>query len=335
MKWLATKKRRLIISAILLAVAYIIITNFILHANIGYLAGDIFDNLPTPTHIEYINAFANPQINWEMAYWSAMISEFTYAKPSYPSTNLALTALGFTTTRHYSFFKHNGEYLDDLMVDIGTKQISSNDMNFTLKAIAFRGSVPLALESPTTRENMRRNMDFLPRQWAGTESTVHRGFYNQFNDFVEYILPEITALTESCPHTKFWITGHSMGGALAELFALWLIENGTNPQNIMIFGFATPLVASRQLQEHARQIGAADRIFRFAHRQDMVGYVGYRIFFGRTIAADCNNIMFGRQGVFDRSHHSLPRIYLPFIVSQIGDSERRKLFEMSLNVNNL
>ena len=345
MKRFGRKKVLLIVFAIMLvAIAYIIITNFVLSENLGYLVGDIFSDISLPTVETYINAFTEAQISWEIAYWSAMISEFTYAKTSYPINNLALSTLGFETTRVYSFFEHEGRLQDDLMVDAGIKEIAMDDGgSFTLVAIGFRGSVPLAQNSPTTGENMRRNMDLFSTHWRQTSTTVHRGFYAQYNDFLTEILPKINeelnlhilqGSSESEQIIKFWITGHSMGGALAELFTLDLIESGIEPERILTYGFATPLVGSKSLQEYANIIGASDRIFNIIHRQDMVGFIGYGLLWGRSLAADYNITEFGGRGIFDRSHHSLPRIYLPFVVSQIEYSQRAQ-FERSLIVADL
>ena len=343
MKRLKAKKMRLIICAfILIPIVYIIITSFAYASNLGYFIGDIFIGVDTPTHETYISAFTENQINWEIAYWSAMISEYTYAKESYPRENFALTTLGFTTARFYSFFELDGEDKDDLMVDVGIKEISS-DIPFTLVVFAFRGSVPLALNSPTTGENMRRNMDVFSHPWRESEFTVHRGFYNQYNDFVTHILPDINekfnldilqSNSTVNQHMKIWITGHSMGGALAELFTLDLVKNGVQPERIMTYGFATPLVANQSLREHAEAIGASNQIFRIVHRQDMVSYVGYGIIRGASLAADNNAIIFGSRGIFNRSHHSLPRIYIPFIVSQNDQSQRQQM-ETSLIIEDI
>jgi|GEM_PF-3227947 len=342
MKRPRSKKVSLIVLTLVsIALFYIIITNFVFSANLGHFVGDVFQDIDTPSNETFINSFSETQINWEIAYWSAMISEFTYAKTSYPLYNRALSRLGFKTERFYSFFEFEGEPLDDLMVDVGVKDVSINNYQIdTLIVIAFRGSVPMALNSPTTAENMRRNMDFFSQRWRNTDQTVHRGFYSQYNDFISDILPEINKTFNlnilqddfmSGQNLKFWITGHSMGAALAELLTLDLIENGIAPERIITYGFATPLVGSQRLQEHAQMIGASDRIFKIIHQQDMVGYIGYRFLFGASLAAENNIYEFGRRGIFNRSHHSLPRIYIPFTISK-NDAPLRQQLETSLIV---
>ena len=163
---------------------------------------------------------------------------------------------------------------------------------------------------------------------------MHRGFYDQYRDFITYILPAINETFESDilrsdamadPSIKFWITGHSMGAALAELLTLDLIENGVAPQNIMTYGFATPLVAHRRLRAHAVSIGASARIFSIVHRRDMVGYIGYGFIRGRSLAGEGNTVLFGHWGLIDRNHHSLPVIYLPFIIAQNDPPQRQQM----------
>ena len=344
MKPLRMKKiRNMICVVVLIAAVYIIIVNFVYAENLGYFVGDVFVGVTPPAGDVYVSAFSQEGIDWEIAYWSGMIAEYTYAKASYPTENFALTTLGFTTGRFYSFFELEGAQQEDLMVDVGVKEVYWEGDSFTLVVFAFRGSVPLALNSPTTRENMRRNMDFFPQPWRGSSVTVHRGFYGQYNDFVQYILPEVNERlgldilqneAGAYQDVKIWITGHSMGAALAELFALDLIENGLPPERVMAYGFATPLVANQSLRERAESVGASCRIFRIVHRRDMVGVVGYGVLRGRSLALDENNIIFGNRGMLNRSHHSLPRVYVPFVISQ-NDDMRRAEMETSLVVEDM
>ena len=340
MKRFGVKKMILTACAIIfIALAYIAATSFIYSANLGYLVGDVLNDVTIPTDETYIDTFTATQVNWEIAYWSAMICEYTYEKQSYPLDNLALSKLGFTTTRKYSFYKFKEEYEDDLMVDVGVKEIYSDDGNsFTLVAVAFRGAVPAALNDPTSKENMRRSMAYSPKQWKEIDASVHGGFYDQYCDFLKNILPEINTELHlnilqnesmSDQNVKFWVSGHSMGGALAELFTIDLVESGVEPEKVITYGFATPFVGDKRLQEYAKSIGAAERIYKIVHKQDMVGCIGYGLLSGKSLAAGGNIIKFGNSGIFDRSHHSLPRIYLPFIASQ-NNLPKRKLFEASL-----
>lgn len=346
MKRFGTKKIILTVRAsTLIALVCIIVMCFLYSANLGYLVGDVFNDVDTLADEVYINAFTATQIDWEIAYWSAMICEYTYEKHLYPLENRALSKLEFTNVRKYSYYELDGEPQDDLMIDVGVKEVClDGGSSFTLVVVAFRGSVPKALESPTSKENMRRNMQYAPKQWREVDVSVHGGFYDQYCDFLTDILPEINSALNlsifkknesiSEQSMKFWIVGHSMGGALAELFTLDLIESGVEPENVMTYGFSTPLVGDSRLHEYATSIGASDRIYKIIHKQDMVGYIGYGLLWGKPLASNKNVIEFGNGGIFNRSHHSLPRIYLPFIASQ-NNQPKRHQFEQSLIIEDM
>ena len=342
MKHFSSKKKILFfLTIIFIIIIYTVFSSFIYSANLGYFVDNALENVAVPTDEEYIAMYTRTEIDWEIAYWSAMICEYTYEKPSYPINNLALSMLGFEAIRKYTFYELNDGLEDDLMVDVGVKEIRSTDgSDFKLVVISFRGSVPAALNDPTSKENMRRNMEYASKPWGTIEASVHEGFHDQYQDFLTDILSEVNAefdLNILQPETiineniRFWITGHSMGGALAELFTLDLIENGVEPSGVMTYGFATPLVGDNRLREYSESIGTSDRIHKIVHRQDMVGYIGYGLFWGKSLASDSNTVKFGRKGVFDRSHHSLPRIYLPYIISQ-NDQSKQKDMEESLVV---
>ena len=344
MKMFGLKKRKVFVCVVLTAFLYLMISSFVYATNLGRLAGDIFREVAVPADELYVNAFTINQIDWEMAYWSAMTCEYTYEKKAYPLENLALSKLGFTITRQYSFYERNGKLEDDLMVDVGVKEISTEEgEGFTVVALAFRGSVPAALKDPTSKENMRRNMAHSPKAWKEVGASVHGGFYDQYRDVLTDILPELNTKlnlnilqNENVPeqNIKFWITGHSMGAALAELFAIELIENGVEPERVITYGFATPLLADQHLKEYAQSIGVSERIYKLTHKQDMVAFIGYGILFGESLAAGGHIMKFGRQGIFDRSHHSLPRIYLPFIISQ-NSPLKQKQFQSSLLIEDM
>ena len=340
MRRFGTKRLILLLcAALLIMLICIVITSFVYSADLGYLAGDVFNNVDIPVDSLYINMFEASVVNWEIAYWSAMICEYTYEKPFYPLDNLALTKLGFTTARKNSFYDLNGESEDDLMVDVGVKDVYSDDgRTFTLVVVAFRGVVPNVLNDPTTKENMRRCMNNASKPWREIDASVHEGFFSQYNDILAEILPEVNAAfdmnifhdTDNADRNiKFWITGHSMGGALSELFTLGLVESGIHPDDIISYGFASPLVGDKRLKKYAVSVGASERMYKIVHRQDIMGYIGYGLLSGKSLAADKNIIAFGSHGIFDRSHHSLPRIYLPFIASQ-NDHPKRQQFEASL-----
>jgi len=53
------------------------------------------------------------------------------------------------------------------------------------------------------------------------------------------ILPSLNA------HTKIILTGHSLGGAIATLAASYFVEKGVQPENIEVYTFGAPPLASK------------------------------------------------------------------------------------------
>lgn len=85
---------------------------------------------------------------------------------------------------------------------------------------------------------------------------VHRGFYDAYQP----LKPQIVKLVRSANPKHLWITGHSLGGALAVICAYDLIEN----ENLELDGlitFGQPMVAKPQLARHLDGV----LLGRFAH----------------------------------------------------------------------
>lgn len=66
---------------------------------------------------------------------------------------------------------------------------------------------------------------------------VHRGFYDAFQSVVEQVQSEILSLAEQFPDYSIFVTGHSLGGALAVFGALDVKRYLPNvPVSITTFG---------------------------------------------------------------------------------------------------
>lgn len=90
---------------------------------------------------------------------------------------------------------------------------------------------------------------------------VHRGF-----DHGERLLHY--RLTNELPECeRYWITGHSLGGALATLYAVRLADAGLNVAGLYTFG--SPRVGCRCFAQHADYV-LSGRHFRVVHGNDVV-----------------------------------------------------------------
>jgi hypothetical protein len=131
----------------------------------------------------------------------------------------------------------------------------ANDMYIV---IAFRGTDQLA--------DWGTNLDFLPKNWR-TPEWQHHGFAGALSRLQHDLLKALKQLRNA--KQQVWLTGHSLGGALAVLAATPVSEAiGDRVQGI--YTFAQPKVAGESLTQ-----GLADRAqayYRFVlHRDEVPG----------------------------------------------------------------
>lgn len=96
------------------------------------------------------------------------------------------------------------------------------------------------------------------KQWG---CLIHRGFSGAeklLNMQIAQVLPEAE---------RYWITGHSLGGALATLFAVRLSDARLNVAGLYTFG--SPRVGCRCFAQHADHV-LEGRHYRIVHGNDVV-----------------------------------------------------------------
>lgn len=105
---------------------------------------------------------------------------------------------------------------------------------------------------------------------------VHKGFLNALMDIwpaMKSRIRELRPTGRHCEHLPLWLTGHSLGGAMATLAAAQLIDEDSPFYGVYTFG--QPRVGNR---EFARiyNVEAASRSFRFQNNNDIVSRVPAR-----------------------------------------------------------
>jgi len=121
--------------------------------------------------------------------------------------------------------------------------------------VAFRGTQPD--EWQDILDDARFTMD----RW--TNGHVHRGFKGAF----QRIASKLTdAVSQHAPNRPLWITGHSLGAALATLAA------DTLPATAGVYTWGSPLVGDQIFAGHFNQ-RFTDRSYRYIDDQDAVTHV--------------------------------------------------------------
>jgi hypothetical protein len=136
------------------------------------------------------------------------------------------------------------QFIDDPPVGFvgGTQAINACLVGTTIDGVvlAFRGT--LSLVSPDHEQTIRDWINDLDAELVrgdGLPGLVHAGFWGSLDSLWPALLVEVLQrLTKGGPNAQLYVTGHSKGGAVADLAAMrFLIERGVRP---MAYTYAAP-----------------------------------------------------------------------------------------------
>jgi hypothetical protein len=159
-----------------------------------------------------------------------------------------------------------------ISVDNTQAYLATNDQHIV---VAFRGS-----QDPTSLDGIKDwlltnalnlliqpegklSTDFLA---AGVGAKFHQGFVSAITEIWDSLFPAVEAEVKA-KDRGLWITGHSLGGALA-LLGAWLFKRKFLPVDA-IYTFGAPMVGNRQVAE-AFDREFAGKIFRYVNSPDPV-----------------------------------------------------------------
>ena len=132
---------------------------------------------------------------------------------------------------------------------------------------AFRGTESL----PDWLTNLQVVKD--PGPWPKTK--VHEGFQDAF--LVSALKIGDIIGRERSANQQIWLTGHSLGGALAVLLAATLFENGIDVHGLYTFG--APRVGNKQFAKALNERLDGKAHWRVVNRDDIVPHVPLESFF--------------------------------------------------------
>ncbi|MFO0953778.1 MAG: lipase family protein [Isosphaeraceae bacterium] len=164
--------------------------------------------------------------------------------------------------------------LEARLISVGNTQVyvGRNDRSVV---VAFRGS-----QAPTTLDGLKdwfltnaNDLLVLPEGRAGTDfaaagvgARFHRGFLEALADVWDPLYAAVdTAMKEK--ERPLWVTGHSLGGALA-LLAAWRLQQNFIPV-YQVYTFGAPMIGNAEASK-AYQREFPDKIYRFVDGEDPV-----------------------------------------------------------------
>ncbi len=142
--------------------------------------------------------------------------------------------------------------------------------------IAFRGTENQTLDDWGTNAQISK-VDWPEENPIGR---VHSGFLNGLNDVWPEMVEEIKTLRDN--NQPVWLTGHSLGGALATLAATSLTFGNYKPEVAGLYTFGQPRVGDNQFAISFND-ALKKRSFRLVNNNDVVTRVPPRLFGYRHI----------------------------------------------------
>jgi hypothetical protein len=199
------------------------------------------DPLPTPpqSHIERLcqSWDSDSTADWPVAETLALMSEAAYSSPIDAKT--CFSEMGFGPI--------------DTVVD-GT-MIGYIVPHHEVTVIVFRGT--------DASEVSDWLVDLNERTVRTPHGPMHRGFSKAY----EQLKPQINKTLVQNPPKRLWITGHSLGGALALVCAHDLSESGQFIYGVITFG--QPMIATEQLAKYLHK-QLSRRYAHYANDDDIV-----------------------------------------------------------------
>ena len=185
------------------------------------------------------------EIRWDLASLLAVLSEQVYNDDD-ETLDYLLRGMGF-----------------DRWVAIRNKTMAAHVLSRDrLAVVVFRGTN--FTEIPDWYRNLRADFDESPR------GRFHHGFHRAYHD----VRPEVLRFLETQKPTTLWVTGHSLGGAMAVACGVDLRLNTELKATLVTFG--QPRYAD---ERGARWIDQqyAGRYMRFVHGADIVPSVPFYV----------------------------------------------------------
>lgn len=202
---------------------------------------------------------------------SVTLPEGSFPSPSDPLAGVAAKLSSMAYSEEDAFRQAAGSLVGATCVDFLYNSEGSEvgvAVNDDSVYIAFRGSETDSegFQNDWLETNFQTNVINVD---AGDDAEVnlHQGFYEAWNVSEQWIQD----ILKSYPNRSVYITGHSLGGAIAQIAGLMLEKNTVPVSAVYTFG-APPVGGDLWLAEMERS-GMTNKVINFVHPDDPVAYV--------------------------------------------------------------
>ncbi len=157
--------------------------------------------------------------------------------------------------------RDNFTYLNMLITD--TQAFLFRDGNNVI--LVFRGSQQLADWKTNLKIRLKQFTILADQEAVPPQGRVHRGFCDAWQSVEKIVIYYLKKWWT--PETRLWITGHSLGGALAAMATVSLESQGFKVSGLYTFG--QPRIADWRLVNYMNG-KMRDRMVRYANNNDVV-----------------------------------------------------------------
>ncbi len=175
----------------------------------------------------FFHSTVSPENNPDLvnAYLLSFISKYAYSSSVYSNMENEYQSRVSKLFRRWGMDSDNAIFINkrDKTADTEVVILPSRDIENPFLIVMFRGSESIVNDPEKgIRDWLLTNFDPIPVN-LGNGVKLHKGFWDAFSLVAKDILKGIEQIQRrsSRPY-KIWVTGHSLGGALATICGIWL-----------------------------------------------------------------------------------------------------------------
>jgi len=137
--------------------------------------------------------------------------------------------------------------------------------------VAFRGTLPYDSSPASIVDWLTGILDCEPKEVDNVPGKVHRGYWKDLNGIWNDTIAKVQDLQTTYPGKKLFLTGHSKGGTLANLFAARdHFLNGGQLKPKEVFTYAAPHAGD---SEFVQRFPLSIPVTRYENRLDFIPYL--------------------------------------------------------------
>jgi hypothetical protein len=119
--------------------------------------------------------------------------------------------------------------------------IKTQNNEFAYNIAQDRGVTILSFRGTDNKENVITDIDVRPFKDKKLGEYLHRGFRDAAEKLYNHIIRNNEFVPDHKLHDTILLTGHSLGGAMAQIIGLWLDDDG---YDVQIYTFGSPKISN-------------------------------------------------------------------------------------------